>query len=444
VTVFQWALFCLLSGFSYIAWSAESSVVPVIRVDTTNLTSLAVGLEVGRQSKQYFPDIEQRYDTHLQALFSQGQFNYIVKQKLPYLLQQLSVDDRQELKGIRAAWSITERSQLGDGRLSADEYHVLALLPELGVPAGGIGLGVFDQVSAEGGPIVGRNLDWRNTPALRAVQAITVYQYPEQTVVNVGFAGMPGILTGFNDQGLFAAYFDAGSFSPYLQETKIDPSAQVSGFALRAILRTRVSVSQAIRDLSGTPLQLSNSILLADRKTVKVLEYQKGRRAAVRSWDSATREGYFWDRVWQIAVVGCHVLSVLTDPCQNMATQVRWQRLDKLLNFHPTQPAHAGRIADILLDTRHQKNALLNDQTIQSQLYLPASNRLYLYAKPETGKKLLKHQVYTDLIPGFIKKSGISVLMWVTLIAVLVAFAGILWFVRKTDVFTELMQRFSR
>ena len=420
---------------------AVSSKLPIIRISASELTPYAVGLEIGRQSKALFHDIEQRYDAHLQTVLSQTQFERIVRQQLPALLKKIDKSDQQALQAVRSVWLIAGENKLGDGRLSADEYYVLNLLPELGVPPGGVGIGVFDQASAESGPIVGRNLDWRHTPDLRAVQAITVYEYPEQRVVSLGFAGLLGVLTGFNEQGLFVAYINAAAHTPYQQLRQVDATSQLSGFELRNILRQHASVPSAWRAMSRVPFVVSHSVLLADRNTIKVLEYSVGQKAQLRTWDSATRSGYAWDRVWQLAVIDCHVLPNIGDPCQHLRDQVRWQRLRTLLNFHPTQPAHARAVADILLDTRHQAVALLNDQTVQSQLYVPATQHLYLSARSAQDQGVSSHQLYTDLIPNRLT-SSINMMFIAIGILVCLACAGVVWFARQTQVFVELRKYF--
>ena len=429
----------MLVGVNTLAWSAPTRI-PVIHINAVDLTPFAIGAKMGHQSKLLFPDIEQRYDAHLQSVLSQTRFRHIVREQLPILLSQLNESNRQELQGVRSVWSMTGQNQLGDGLLSADEYHVLNVLPELGVPPGGVGVGVFDQASAEHGPIVGRNLDWQSTPALRALQAITVYQYPERTVVHLGFAGMLSVLTGFNEQGLFVAYFNASPQTPYQQPTHINATTEISGFVLRDVLRQHASVSSALRVLSRIPFAVSNSLLLADQRVVKALEYSVGRTAQVRTWDSATRSGYAWDRVWQLAVVDCHVLADMSAPCQHVQDQMRWQRLRALLDFHPTQPAHAGAVADILLDTAHRNVALLNDKTLQSLLYVPTTQRLYLSTKSAQNADLPRHERYVDLMPDrFVSSNRVWFLV---LVLVGLAFIGVVWFARKTQVFAELRKYF--
>ena len=208
-------LLLLLIGIDSMALASAGSL-PVIRIQAAELTPRAIGLELGRQSKALFPDIEQRYDAHLASLFTQTRFDDLRQYHLAQLVQQLPEAYREEWQGIVDSWSIVHTSKLGDGHLSLHEYQLLNLLPDLGLPPSGVGIGVFGKVSAAG-TIVGRNLDWRSSPELRALQAITVYQYKDRTVVNPGFAGITSILNGFNNHGLFLAYFNAESYSPYRQ-----------------------------------------------------------------------------------------------------------------------------------------------------------------------------------------------------------------------------------
>jgi hypothetical protein len=410
--------------------------LPVIRIQATELTARAIGLEIGRQSKALFPDIEQRYDTHLASLFTQTRFDGL-RQHLAQLVRQVPEAYREEWQGVLDSWSIVNTSKLGDGYLSRHEYQLLNLLPDLGLPPGGIGVGVFGRVSAVG-TIVGRNLDWPSSPELRALQAITVYQYEGRTLVNPGFAGITSMLNGFNQHGLFLAWFDAERYSPYRQFapqlSQEEPSANV--FILRQALETYQSVARASAYLEKQVYSVDRSLLLADRKEVQVLEYPGMGRAKVRHWYSPTQAAKPWQHRQQIAVVGCHVLAELENHCFDAKNSVRWQRLDELLDFSTAEPADVTSMSNILSDAANRHYELFNRHTTQSMLYLPANNNLYLYAAPVTGQPIEApiYIPYPTLMPTETSASGadidinVSWLIWLLLVTML---GAVLWVLYK-------------
>ncbi|NKB77163.1 MAG: hypothetical protein GKR96_08990 [Gammaproteobacteria bacterium] len=407
--------------------------LPVISIDAAELSPRAIGLELGRQSKTLFPDIERQYDTYLASLLRQRRFDDLLQHSLPKLVQQLSESYQEEWQGVVDSWSIVHNSVLGDGHLSIDEYQLLNLLPDFGLPPGGTGIGVFGEVSAIG-TVVGRNLDWHSNPELRALQAITVYHHKDRTIVNPGFAGITSVVNGFNSHGLFLAYFDAEAYSPYQQfSPHSSHHLSTNVFMLRQALENHQSVHQASAYLSEQVYDADRSVLLADKREIKVLEFPSLDSAEVRDWSSPTQTARPWQRPQQIAVVGCHVLTELKNHCPDVKNSVRWRRLHELLDFSETEPADVAAMGNILSDTANRGFEIFNRDTLQSMLYLPGNNSLYLYAAPVTND--LSAPVYTpyptllsDRASALAVDTDVSWLIWVVLIFLL---GVVLWVVRK-------------
>ncbi len=375
--------------------------IPLIRINTEQHSSLEIGLETGRQSKALFPDIERRYDTHLSATLNQDLFDQIQRETLPKLLKALDPEYQEELKGVAGAWSLTRTNKLGDGQLSLDEYQIMNLLPDIGFSPDGTGFGVFSKASTENGPIIGRNLDWVSTPALRSLQAITVYQDNNKAVVNVGFAGIISVLTGFNNQGLFLAHYKTDPYSPYRKTQRPSNDSRSSVFDSRKALETSTSIQQAARYLSRKPYAYSHSLLMADKKSIQVLEYPQGGAAKLRQLNSPTRSEKPWDKELQIAVIDCHVLATMPNNCKDIKDAYRWQRLRQLAQFSASKPASVQDIANILFDTANPLYEIFNPQTLQSMIYLPANGSLYLYTAATHGPLPVApvHNAYLDIVP---------------------------------------------
>jgi len=414
--------------------SHASQTLPIIRIDAQGLTPLQLGLNLGRAHKLQFPSIEQQYDQHLASLLNRAQFNALKTRLLPTLLAQLDTRYLEEMRGVASAWETTQDSAPGDGQLSLTELQVLNLLPDLGFAPNGSGLGAFAQASAGGYTLVGRTLDWDSSAALRQLQAITVYQYADTHLVNIGFAGLSSVLTGFNEQGLFLALFNAAPYTPYVVSTASLQHPRASAFDVRTSLSDYQNVSAASYFLRGRHYGFGSNILMADKLSVHVLEHPAGRDAQIRRWDSSLYASRIWNHPQQVAVVDCYLLSTLINNCHDASDVIRWQRLDELSNLAANEVVTARSLSTHLLDTKHRGFEIFNAQTLQSLVYQPERNELYLYTAPvdSSNKTAASMQLYTDLAPtharqdqGRLWKIG---LLWFFLITLIVS---TLWFIHR-------------
>lgn len=437
--------FLLSSNVSFAAASYKPDKIPVIHINAEGLAPFDIGLDLGQQTKTLFTDIERLYDTHLAASVSQITFNDMLQSRLPMLISNVDRAYRKELEGVANAWSLTNDNKLGDGLLSWDEYWFLNLLPDIGLPANGTGFGILSKVSEEKGPIIGRNLDWSSTPQLRSLQTITVYQYKDRGVINVGFAGVISVLTGFNDSGLFLAHFNAAPFALNRNTHRGTDDVQATVFEMREALETRTSARQAARYFSKNSYGVSNSILMADKKNILVLEHPAGGTAKLRSWKSVTRPDKRWERKLQIAVVDCHVLATMPNDCRNSKDAFRWERLRTLAVFSRTEKAGERDLSRIMLDTANKYYEILGSQTLQSMLYQPASGHLYLYTAPVNNDHAASpsYQVYyQDLLPEELRNpQGKRYKLWLAGLSLLIMLSILLWVIRRSAKKRRIIQR---
>jgi hypothetical protein len=387
--------------------------VPILKIQAQNMSPQEIGLEIGRQSKIIFPDIESRYDQHLAKVLNQTQFKYLLEYKLPALLKKIDINYYEEIKGVSASWVIIQHNKLGDGFLSMDEYLILNFLANLGLPPNSTGFSAFGKAVQGQYSIIGRNMDWGSTAELRSLQAITIYYYKNNAIVNIGFSGLVSILTGFNDQGLFLNYSNAESYSPYAkyhykyitEAGRLQKKVEKTVFDLRKALETTNNVSQATHYLSKKNSSNANNIFMADINKVQVLEFSVNQRARVRRWNSATQFNKNWTAKQQIAVISCNILALLPDNCRDSKNRYHWHRLAKLAQFSPENPAERRDISKILFDTQNDGNEIFNTLTLNSVIFIPKTKELYFYAAPvEVLKNMTRvyqpiHQAYLNLLP---------------------------------------------
>lgn len=442
ITLLRLLIICLLSGLSVRGICQEippppAGKIPIIHIHAENLSPLDIGVEVGRQSKQLFADIEYRYDRYLMASLNQMGFNDILRDRLPKLKSHIDNAYQKEMEGIASSWTLIHDNKLGDGYLSWDEYWVLNLLADIGLPANGTGFAVLNTVSREKSTIIGRNLDLKSTPELRTLQAITVYQYSSHAVVNIGFAGIISVLSGFNDSGLFVAHFNAASDlsyqNPYPARQETGKAMQAYGFAMRKALETMTSVRKATNTLAKNTYGISSNILIADKKNIQILEYSPVGKAQIRSWNSETHPNKQWNSPSQMAVVDCHVLNSRSGSCERAKDTYRWERLRTQAIFTKNKKAGVQDIAGIMLDSHNQYYEILASDTLQSMIYLPGTGHLYLYTAPVHMTKIPPAYkiYYQDILPGkFRNLQNENYFWWIAGFLILLAIA--LWLIRRS------------
>jgi len=117
--------------------------------------------------------------------------------------------------------------------------------------------------------IVGRNLDWHDIGALHT-RGLLVVRHPEtgHAFVSCGFPGIPGVLTGMNDAGVFTA--DLVQFS----KAKIPPRADgIPVMSLqRLVLERCATAAEAAALLESSPRTVPQNYIVADAAGAEFLE----------------------------------------------------------------------------------------------------------------------------------------------------------------------------
>jgi hypothetical protein len=276
------------------------------------------------------------------------------------------------------------------------------------------------------------------------LQAIIRYNYEDRAVVNIGFLGIVSLLTGFNQDGLFLSYFNAEPYSPYSKRYNnqlLTKKKYSTIFSLRKALEESKEGKHAVQLLSKVMFSQANNILIADKSGVEVLEYAPNHLVKTRRWKSKTHDNKPWDAKQQIAVIDCNVLANLPNNCKESKDNHHWHRLRQLAQFNPQHPAQKRDISTILFDTHNDGNEIFNTQTLNSIIFIPANNALYLYAAPIEIQKDTQaiHQAYLDLLPAETsnnqKKLTLSQILWpiLFLLMLLVAWLAKIpaWFFKK-------------
>ena len=377
LTLAQAIIYLVCFAYMLPAWASVQ--IPIIHVDIANKSAFEVGKTLGYEVKTQFPNVEQLYDAYLATILSQEKFERWNEDKVGVIVPSLDQAYRDEVLGITSVWQISSHDKLGDGYLSLNEYWTVLLAPDIGVKIGGSGFGVWSHFTRSGYPIVGRNMDWVTNESLRSLQAITIYRDNDRGLVNIGFAGFVGVITGFNQAGLFLAHMD----SPMLtNDFPTDYAAESVVFGIRKVLETENKISAAADYFHDIQYSNGHSILLADNYDVRVLEQPADQKSEMRRDRSTYRVDKPWGKRYQIAVVNCFTLLSSPDNCYDMRDNLRWDRYRELADFSEINQAKPDSVIEIMFDHLHHTQAIYNLHTMQSMVFEPKARSLHIYTMP--------------------------------------------------------------
>jgi hypothetical protein len=371
--------------------AACAETVPVIYVNARGKSGTEIGQALGNAIRAGFPTIPitQKMDAYLSQFVNQIAYDVGVSAQVIFdsyavpriysIKQNIEQRYKDEVSALGSRLGLSDTDELGDGALSSNELWAIQLLPDIARVTNCSGFGVFGNYSISGSPIIGRNLDWYTTTDLRSLQAITVYVYESRALVNIGFAGFAGVITGYNSNGLFAGILD----SPLGDDYPDPPTGRRSYvFDLRNALETCTTITNASNLLYNKPYAFSHNILFADTTDVRVLEHPQGTNGRLRTAESALSSDLSWGRSKQIAVVNFFALPGYTNERYDY-NEDRWERFRVLADFSTDNKATVDDVESIMLDTNWYP--ILNSGTVQSMVFTPADRKLIMYAKGITS-----------------------------------------------------------
>lgn len=384
-------LFWVLAGIGAVdtfipRGSAHAGTVPVLYVDARGRTGAEVGTALGNLVKAEFPDIRQKMDAYLaqfigliasvEGVSSREIFDGYAVPRINAIKPNIEQRYRNEVSALGSRLGLSDTDALGDGGLSLNELWALQLIADIGRETNCSGFGVFGDYASSGSPAVGRNLDWYSTSDLRSLQAVTVYVYEHRALVNIGFAGLAAVITGYNSDGLFGGILDSPMGNDY-PDWPYGKRSYV--FDLRNALESCTRISDAVGLLYNQPYAFSHNILFADTTDVRVLEHPQGVSGQLRTAGSRLNPDLSWGKSKQIAVVNFFALPGYINERSGYNLD-RWNRFRELAGFSLYHKATINDLESIMLDTG-SPYPIFNAQTVQSMVFTPADKKLYMYAR---------------------------------------------------------------
>lgn len=367
----------LKQGFLFlclcISWCVAAEPV-LIDIDASSNNGAKIGTAIGQQIQKNFPKAAQQYDNYLANLLSPEQFKQLMVQ-VGTLKAAADTEYKAEVDAIAAVLQLSAADKLGDGQLSPNEFWLLQLLPDLTDVNKGSAFAAANHNNHN--PIAARNVDWPHSAGLAQLQTITRYRYEGRILVSVGFAGLVGIINGYNDHGLFVSLLDASE----QQVSAVLPAHKSSSFALRTILMQNDRVEPASHALAQNSYARSLQFLLVDQNNAVVLEQPLGASGALRRANSEITNEMSGHLNGQWVVVDCFVLKTSPRNCYNTIDFYRWGRFAELLRTLPAENLSVANVISLMLDQANSRQAIFSQRTLQSMVFTPKDQVLYLYTQ---------------------------------------------------------------
>jgi hypothetical protein len=362
--------------FGLLIFSSQAATARPITfdIDATSNNSTKIGIQIGQEIQKNFPHVAKQYDNYLAFLLSPSQFKQLIPQ-VESLKVMIDANYQAEINAIASVLQLNTFDKLGDDQLSMNEFWLLQFLSDLTAINKGSAFASLNRNDKN--PLVARNVDWKSTPDLRALQTITVYRYEERTLIIIGLAGLGGVINGFNEQGLFVSLLNA---SEQQLSTTLAP-INSSNFDLRTALQNNEKLTTANSFLAQRFYPRGHAILFADRENVAVLEQPANSLGTLRKIDSPLVNEMQWHSDEQLAVVDCFVLKTSPHNCHATTDYYHWGRLAQLLKpFYETGISVKEAIT-LMQDATNSHQAIFNENTLQSLVFTPKDKTLYLYTQ---------------------------------------------------------------
>jgi len=372
-------------------------------------THRQIGEAYGRKIKEVVPQFEQLLDSYL-AEFSHNWFvNKILIRRVRQVKPQLSQDYKDEIEGIASQLSGGTRNVIGDGKISRDELYEFNLLGDVARLTQCCALAVFNERSATGSTIVGRNFDWPDGKKnqLSQLQSVTTYKNGSRSFTNVGCVGFQGAITAFNRSGVSVSVLDSPTGCKFSAKRR-----RSFVLDLRQALEQCTTLDEIANSMMDETKRYSfgHSILLADSKLGAVLENNIStglveRRRGLRFCDSKLQSCANWNLSDAVGCVNCFVLEGNIDnhidpldkrdkrprgtPPADINTP-RWNSIKEQITAQGPKVTREGMKS--ILSFYHpesggniHKGDLYNSLTMESVVFEPATFSLDVAFRPRNG-----------------------------------------------------------
>lgn len=268
--------------------------------------------EYAREILRVEPRFEQLVDSYLADVASDEAVYEVLLYRAQDIWPQVPEDYRTAIDAMAGQLSGGSDNQMGDGKISSDEAHLLNLLSDAARLVQCSAISVFGSRSADGSTITARNLEWTagSSEQLAQLHAVTHIKNGDKSIILVGYLGHLGVISALSSRGIFAAILDSPAGALYSSWEKRSYT-----FDLRYALENFSTIEDASAYLTDPARHYAMNYLVffSDRSRSLVLEnnfsgWGGDMHRALRSWDSELNPRVYWGLKDAICAVNSFVL----------------------------------------------------------------------------------------------------------------------------------------
>ena len=317
----------------------RGSYYDIIMDYSTGISHYTMGQILMQKVTQILPNYEQLADSYLAEMVGTQNVYNILLSRVPDIKPQIPQEYQDEINGMASQLSGGNINNVGDGKLSKDEFYLMQLITDVDQSTQCSGISVYGSRSATGNTMIARILDWYDGSKhqLAQFQAVLTIKNGSKSICTIGYVGFMGIITGFNEEGVFAAIMDSPSGAAYSSKNKRSYPMDLR-YALENYT-TLANVADYLADTSRN-YAFNHLILLSDKYTSHVLENNfsgtgTNIRRALRNDTSSLNPGITWGFTNAVAAVNSFLLSGNHDNHTGVLSNTkRWSSIKTQLQLY--------------------------------------------------------------------------------------------------------------
>jgi len=366
---------------------------------TSGLSHRQIGEAYAKGILQLVPDYEALLDSYIAENLIKSEYKYAFY-RMEDIKPQIDSKFAEEIEGMASVFSGGDNDLRSDNKLSNKECYLFNLFTDAIRGTQCCYVSVSGSRSETKKTITGRNLDWfgGSKNQLPRIQAVITYVYPDKKICSVGYMGYMGILTGFNDDKVFAGILDAGTNAPYSSEGR-----RSYVFDLRYALENTDNMNDAA-EFMRDPKKLyafnhligfsdpDSSIILENNFSGNGTDNNRVKRA-IRESNSKLNDNITWGISDAVAAVNAFMLYGNNDNyTPNKYNTKRWKNIRTMLpsddstvsvdKIRQTISYYNGSTPGVFSESGDTYNKM----TIQMVLFQPDSLSLEVFFRPQNNR----------------------------------------------------------
>ncbi len=289
-----------------------------ITLDEENATPFEAGKAYGEAINTIYPDygasLEPYLFENIKGAFPNIEDDYTpVETRMQALFDSIEPQYQQEIQGLAEGMGISTRGIKPDGILSVEELMIAQMVPDCLRNTACSGLALWGDKTDTSDMIGVRCLEWAlgSDNSMCKIQTVLRIKNKEKSITVFSFLGVMDVISGVNDNGVFAGMLDMYTDQRFVYEGK-----KCYSFAIRHALEEFETAKEVGEYLvSESPnFTFSHNVMITDGKEAYCAEdacgeaIQNGKAAAIlRDCDTPLMEDLSWDSPDSLCIVNSYV-----------------------------------------------------------------------------------------------------------------------------------------